>query len=180
MVGVTGCLYAIRKCDMPDVPPDVLLDDMFVPLCVALSGGKRIVLADGAVAYDDACDDAREFLRKVRTLAGNYQLIEKMPRLLVPGMNPLWFRLTSHKLLRLACPWAFAALFMSTGTLAFDMTGSRYFRLLFIAQIAFYLLAVLGSRAGRAGSLTRTFVVLNAAAVVGLWRFVRRTQAVTW
>jgi biofilm PGA synthesis N-glycosyltransferase PgaC len=33
---------------------------------------------------------------------------------------------------------------------------------------------------GAIGGLARTFVVLNAAAVVGLWRFVRRRQRVTW
>jgi hypothetical protein len=41
-------------------------------------------------------------------------------------------------------------------------------------------LALLGPRASKAGSLARTFVVLNAAAVVGLWRFLTGSQRVTW
>jgi hypothetical protein len=49
-----------------------------------------------------------------------------------------------------------------------------------LGQLAFYAWAALGSRVGRLGSLARTFVVLNAAAVVGLWRFMRGSQAVTW
>jgi hypothetical protein len=49
-----------------------------------------------------------------------------------------------------------------------------------LAQLAFYGLAVCGARAGRVGALSRTFVVLNAAAVVGLWRFLRKSQAVAW
>jgi poly-beta-1,6-N-acetyl-D-glucosamine synthase len=180
MVGVAGSIYAIRRTDMPVVPPDVLLDDMFVPLRVALSQGKRIVLAKGADAYDEACDDAREFPRKVRTLAGNYQLIELMPRLLVPISNPVWFQLASHKLLRLACPWALLALFVSSASLAFGAGADPVWRALFVAQSAFYVLAAVGRAAGLPGTVARTFVVLNAAAVVGLWRFVRRTQAVTW
>jgi biofilm PGA synthesis N-glycosyltransferase PgaC len=39
---------------------------------------------------------------------------------------------------------------------------------------------VLGPRVGRVGVMARTFVVLNAAAVVGLWRCLRGSQAVTW
>ena len=180
MVGVAGSIYAIRRADMPVVPPDVLLDDMFVPLRVALSQGKRIVLANGADAYDEACDDAREFPRKVRTLAGNYQLIELMPSLLVPILNPVWFQLASHKLLRLACPWALVALFVSSGSLAFAGAAEPIWRAFFLAQVAFYGLSAVGPAAGFLGTVARTFVVLNAAAVVGLWRFVRGTQAVTW
>jgi len=183
-VGVSGSIYAVRRADMPELPRDVLADDMFVPLKIALSGRKRVVLAETAEAYDDACDDGHEFLRKVRTLAGNYQLVAKMPRLLVPGMNPIWFQMTSHKLLRLLCPWALIAMVYPSEVLAFhsDLTVMEVFswRSLFFAQALFYLFAVLGSRAGRIGVLARTFVILNAAAIVGLWRFIRGTQAVTW
>ncbi|HEX7669333.1 MAG TPA: glycosyltransferase family 2 protein, partial [Polyangiaceae bacterium] len=82
MVGVSGSIYAMRRADMPVLPADVLLDDMFVPLMVALFTRKKIVLADAAEAHDIACDDDHEFVRKVRTLAGNYQLVAKLPRLL--------------------------------------------------------------------------------------------------
>jgi len=116
----------------------------------------------------------------VRTLAGNYQLIEMMPSLLVPFVNPVWFQLTSHKWFRLACPWALAALFFSSGALAISAEAHTLWRALFFAQAAFHVLVVIGPAAGRLGTVARTFVVLNAAAVVGLWRFVRGRQAVTW
>jgi hypothetical protein len=44
----------------------------------------------------------------------------------------------------------------------------------------FYAGALAGPRLGRIGSVARTFVVLNAAAVVGLWRFLAGAQKVTW
>jgi hypothetical protein len=142
------------------------------------------VLANSAEAHDSACDDEREFPRKVRTLAGNYQLVAKMPGLLIPGINPVWFQLISHKVLRLVCPWALLVLLCTSGWLAVDGDISRVevsmWRALFSGQCAFYLVAILGSNAGRLGALARTFVVLNAAAVVGLFRFVRGSQAVTW
>ena len=184
MVGVSGSLYAVRKADLAELPDDVLLDDMFVPLSVAGRSRKSIVLSPRAEAYDDACDDDREFSRKVRTLAGNYQLVAKLPWLLLPGKNPVWFAIVSHKLLRLVCPWALVALFLASAPLAFDTNlppaWLTFFRALFLGQLAFYALAALGPFAGKLGSLARTFVVLNVAALVGLWRFMRGTQAVTW
>jgi len=184
LVGVSGSIYALRRADMPHLPSDVLLDDMFVPLRVALTTGKRIALAEAAEAYDVACDDEREFGRKVRTLAGNYQLVAKMPSLLVPGKNPMWFQLVSHKLLRLACPWALLALLGASAALAFDPARagveSLAWRAVFCAECALGVLALAGPGAGRLGTLARTFVVLNAAAVVGLGRFLRGSQRVTW
>src|SRR6185436_18945790 len=106
-----------------------------------------------------------------------------MPALLVPFWNPTWFELVSHKLLRLVCPWALLALFAVSALGIFFPSGSAEQRLLgglLFTQLGFYGLAVLGARAGRLGALARTFVVLNAAALAGLWRFLRGTQQVTW
>ncbi|WP_437968878.1 glycosyltransferase family 2 protein [Sorangium sp. So ce260] len=186
MVGVTGPIYAIRRADMGQLPEGVILDDMWVPMRLRLEG-RSILFAQDAIAYDDAFGDEREFGRKVRTLAGNYQLFSLLPALLVPFRNPSWFEIFSHKLLRLVCPWALAALLI-TSTAAWvgaeasgDVSWTLYAtRALFGGQAAFYLLAVLGGAAGKLGSLARTFVVLNAAAVVGLWRFARGSQKVTW
>lgn len=186
MVGVTGPIYAIRRADMGQLPEGVILDDMWVPMRLRLEG-REILFAQDAIAYDDAFGDEREFGRKVRTLAGNYQLFSLLPALLVPFRNPSWFEVFSHKLLRLVCPWALVALLI-TSTVAWigaeasgDASWALYAaRALFGGQVAFYLLAALGGAAGKLGALARTFVVLNAAAVVGLWRFVRGSQKVTW
>ncbi len=183
MVGVSGALYAVRKSDIPELPTDVILDDMYVPLSIALTG-KKIVFEDAARAFDEAADDEREFARKVRTLAGNYQLVSLMPRLLLPWKNRAWLPMMSHKLARLACPWALVGLLAASVILALSPglppLALGFWRALVVAQLAFYALAALGPSAGRAGRVARTFVVLNAAAVVGLWRFVRGAQTVTW
>lgn len=184
MVGVTGAVYAVRKSDFPELPTDVILDDVWVPLNVAMRTRRRIELSEEARAYDDAFDDDREFARKVRTLAGNYQLVHKLPVLLDPAANPLWFGLVSHKLLRLVCPWALAALPVACSLAALDPSAGDGTRVvagaLLLGQLSFYALAGLGPRAGRIAGISRSFVVLNAAAVVGLWRFTRGTQKVTW
>jgi cellulose synthase/poly-beta-1,6-N-acetylglucosamine synthase-like glycosyltransferase len=183
MVGVSGSIYAIRRDDLHELPSDVLLDDMFVPLRM-VQRRKRVALAQEAEAYDWAYADEQEFGRKVRTLAGNYQLVAKLPWLLVPGKNPVWFQFVSHKLLRLVCPWALLVLLASSLVLAtgpaLSPLETGFWQLLATGQLVFYALAALGARAGRIGALARTFVILNLAAVVGLWRFLRKSQAVAW
>jgi biofilm PGA synthesis N-glycosyltransferase PgaC len=184
MVGVTGPIYVVRKADLDELPDDVILDDMWVPLKLRLEG-KKLLFAEEAVALDAAFDDDRELGRKIRTLAGNYQLYARMPALLTPK-NPSFFEVMSHKVARLVCPFALVGLFGGTlvlalpggGLLARAVRGPA--RALLTAQLGAYALAALGPRAGKLGALPRTFVVLNYAAVAGLLRHLQGTQKITW
>lgn len=182
VVGVSGAVAAIRRSDMPVLPADLILDDVFTPMRLRMRG--RIVwLAQDALVFDEAFEDDREFGRKVRTLAGNFQLFALLPALLLPWKNPSWFETVSHKLARLVCPWALLAaaganlaLLLPPGPpegkgLAVSILGG---------QAAFYGLSLLGRRAGKLGGLCRTFVVLHVAICVGFLRFVTRRQRVTW
>ncbi len=185
VVGVTGPIYCIRKQDMGELPPDLILDDLWVPSRLRLAG-RLILLDPRAEAYDDAFEDDRELGRKIRTLAGNYQLFLRLPRLLVPFVNPSWFETFSHKLLRLAAPWMLLALLAGSLALALsppDGAGGALTwgaRALLAGQVAFYSLAAIGPAAGKAAAVARTFVVLNYAALAGLARFLRGRQRVTW
>lgn len=185
MVGVTGAVYMVRKQDLPDLPVSITLDDMWVPMRLRLEG-KRVAFAPDAIAYDEAFEDGREFGRKTRTLAGNYQLLAALPKLLVPFVNPSWFETFSHKILRLVCPWALlvliavSAIALAAGQQSLGIWQYRILQLLAAGQGAFYLLALMGKLAGKPGNIARTFVVMNFAAIVGLWRFIRQSQRVTW
>jgi len=185
MVGVTGAIYAVAKKDLVDLPKDIALDDMWVPMRLRLQG-RRIAFAPDAIAYDEAFDDDREFGRKARTLAGNYQLFAALPKTLLPFANPSWFETVSHKIMRLVCPWALIALALVSGLAVVQGDAAlgtwewRSMLVLTAGQLGFYGLAILGKFAGKLGNIARTFVVLNAAALVGLWRFVRQSQRVTW
>jgi biofilm PGA synthesis N-glycosyltransferase PgaC len=182
VVGVTGPLTAIRKADLAHIPEDIVLDDVWIPMRLRLSG-RAVLLSEEAVAHDHAFDDEREFGRKVRTLAGNYQILARMPEILSPVANPSWFETVSHKVMRLVCPWALAALLVASAVAASRAaTGAQVslFAWLFLAQILFYASALVGPRGGRIAAVARTFVVVHAAAVLGLWRFVTNRQKVTW
>ncbi len=183
VTGVSGSLYVIAATDMRDLPEDIILDDVWVP-SLQLLQGRRVILVPESIAWDQAMPDSREFARKIRTLAGNYQLISRLPALLLPWRNPVWFEFMSHKLLRLVCPWALVALLFSSAFLSFDARQPDFLRvtagILLAGQVVFYLLSFLGEKAGRLGRLARTFVVLNAAAVMGLWRHLRGAQKIAW
>ena len=183
LVGVTGALAALRRRDLGPLAVDLVLDDMWIAMQTRLRRA-RVLLAEGAIVHDRSFSDGREFGRKARSLAGNYQLFSRMPRLLLPLVNPSWFETISHKITRLLCPWAMLALLLACAAGAIGPMSQELatatLRWLLLVQVVFYALAALGARAGRIGVLARTFVVLNAAALVGLWRFVAGRQKITW
>ncbi len=180
MLGVAGAVYAIRKADLPKLPEDLILDDMWVAMRLRLQR-RTVAYAVDAIATDEAFDDDKEFGRKVRTLAGNYQLLALLPGVLFPWSNPSWFEFVSHKLMRLVCPFALLGLFVVLpGAALLNEANPAIWQLLALAQLGFYALALVGDQVGKLGQLARTFVVLNAAAVVGLWRHLRQTQRITW
>jgi cellulose synthase/poly-beta-1,6-N-acetylglucosamine synthase-like glycosyltransferase len=175
VVGVSGSIYVLRRSDMEPLAHDLILDDLWVPMRLRLQG-RKILFEEGAMAFDEAFQDQREFGRKVRTLAGNYQLFARMPAALMPIRNPSFFEVWSHKVLRLLCPWVLMLLAIVS------LLGMHQPLLLMLAlgQAIFYAAALAGKRLGRLGSLARTFVVLNAAAVLGLYRYLAASQKVTW
>lgn len=166
VVGLSGALYMARREALPAVPAGVVLDDMWIPLHVA-ARGWRVVSVPGALAYDVAADSApREDARKLRTLAGNVQLLRLWPRLAMPGGHPLWARLWGHKWLRLLAPWllllALAANLMLWNT-------HPFYELTLVAQASGYLMAALGALLPRSLRfapirLANAFVRLNLSA----------------
>jgi cellulose synthase/poly-beta-1,6-N-acetylglucosamine synthase-like glycosyltransferase len=177
VVGMTGPIGMVRRAELEPLPEDLILDDVWIPMRLALEG-KRVVFVPEAEATDAAFEDEHEFRRKVRTLAGNYQLFARLPALLLPFRNPLWFETFSHKILRLGGPWLLAVL--AVASLIGAARGSALLGAAAVAQGAFYAAAAAGRRAGRLAGVARTFVVLNLAAVVGLWRHLTGRQRVTW
>jgi cellulose synthase/poly-beta-1,6-N-acetylglucosamine synthase-like glycosyltransferase len=137
--GATGAIYAIRRDLYRDIPEDTLLDDVLIPLQIVL-GGKRAVFDPEAKAYDMvACCPLAEYGRKVRTLAGNYQLLVQAPQLLSPRQNPIFFQLVSHKVGRLLVPYALIALMITN---AFMLHG--FYAVMFSLQAGWYVCAAAG------------------------------------
>jgi cellulose synthase/poly-beta-1,6-N-acetylglucosamine synthase-like glycosyltransferase len=171
-VGVYGGFYAIRRELAVPQPAGMILDDMFQPLSI-IRQGYRSVLDVHAYVYDTwPTRIEQEFRRKVRTLAGNFQLFRLAPWTLTPG-NPVLFQLVSHKVMRLVVPYLLILLFISTLALS---GGSRLYAAFAVLQIAGWLVAIAGLRyripvLHRITAPASALLVLKAAAVAGLYRF---------
>jgi glycosyltransferase involved in cell wall biosynthesis len=181
-VGATGALYAIRRDLFEPLREDTILDDVLVPMRI-VRRGYRVLFAPTARVYDRPAASAREeFARKVRTLAGNFQLFAREPWLLLPTRNRIWFQTLSHKALRLLTPLLLAAALGANLTLL----DRALYQVTLAAQTLFYAAALEGwvardSRRGRR-LLTVPYVVclLSWATLVGLYRFATGRQRVTW
>lgn len=181
-VGATGALYALRKTLFLTIPADTLLDDLLIPMNIVRQG-YRVVFEPRATATDTAPVTARsEFGRKVRTIAGNFQLLSREAWMLNPAANRIWLQTISHKLLRLTAPVFILTLVLSNAWLL-DQT---FYRWLMLCQLAFYSAALIGMIAGRRSQRLRilaipyAFCVLNWATVIGFFRFLLRQQQISW
>ncbi len=182
-VRATGAIYAIRRRLFEPIPVDIILDDVWLPMRIARRG-YRVLFEPGARAWDRApAVAAQEFARKVRTLAGNFQLLARERWLLNPFRNRLWLQTVSHQMPRLLTPVLLLAAFGADLLLAVD---SRFHRFTLAAQVAFYAAALGGHilrgarRRLRVLAVPYVICLLSAAALVAFFKFVAGRQAVTW
>lgn len=181
VIGCTGAIYAIRRELFEPLPTDTILDDVVIPMRIALQGW-RVDFAPEALAWESVPVGAqREFHRKRRTLAGNFQMLFRYPEWLLPWHNRLWWMLFCHKYLRLFAPAELLLLFIANVWLA---TASSLWAVLLAGHIIFYVLAVLGVLLPRwqhrLFTLPAGFVFLNAATLAGLWYFLRHGGRSGW
>ena len=164
LVGVTGAIYMAQTKLMPTFPADIVLDDMYGPLTM-VKQNYRVVYCEEAYAFDNGSHTLREeFDRKVRTLAGNYQLFQLLPWTLNPLKNPVFFELFSHKICRLLVPYFMISTFISC---AFSANWFGIF--MFYSQLCFYFLTIilyiyLYKIKGKTNFIL-SFIMLNLAAL---------------
>ena len=167
-IGCTGAIYAIRRELFEEIPGDTLLDDVVIPMQIALK--KRRVIFDGsALACDpQSLEPGSEMIRKKRTLAGNFQMLFRYPGWLLPWRNRLWWQLISHKYLRVVSPM-FLLLALGANLL---LASIPLYRELLLLQGLFYLLAITGmalpSLKFRLFSFPAGFLFLNIMTLRGL------------
>lgn len=185
MITVDGAMYAIRSKYARAIPTDTVTDDWFIA-SRALSDKKRIVYQPEAVGFEDAASSVSgEFDRKVRMIAGGFQLMFRSASLF---LNPIKypkisFMFLSHKLLR----WT-AGLFMIVlllANLAMSGSGDLFYIWVLGGQIVIYLLAIIGWIGKR--SLTHFvfyvpyyFVAVNIASILGLLKYLSGSQKAIW
>jgi poly-beta-1,6-N-acetyl-D-glucosamine synthase len=182
MVGADGALFSVRRQLFVPLPGDSIADDFEVALGV-IEQGRRIRYEPRAWGVEVVAADVKaEFRRKVRMIAGGYQALWRHRSLLHPVRRPaLALRLISHKLLR----WLVPVFLLAALAAPFAAPPSSWLMTAAAIQAVFYGLAACGwiSRGLRQWLpvyLPYYFCAVNVAAAMGLWRYVRGSQPITW
>lgn len=182
VVGVTGAIYALRRECFEPIPDDTILDDVLIPMNVVM-GGKRVLFESRAKAFDLPSKSAsQEKMRKVRTIAGNYQLLVGHPQFLLPWRNPIFFQLVSHKVLRLLGPAWLAGMLIAN---IFLSAKSTVYAILLGLQLLAYAIPIASlvwprARKWRLVRLATAFLLLNWFAVLGAIEFLRNRKIHMW
>jgi cellulose synthase/poly-beta-1,6-N-acetylglucosamine synthase-like glycosyltransferase len=183
LLGANGAIYAFRRQLFVPIPDDTIVDDLVVPLLAKQHSGCVLAFADEALAWEDpAASLGQEFRRRMRLGMGGFQSFGPLWRYLDPrsGWSALSF--WSHKALRWLCPFFLLGMLVTSALLA----DRAFYRNLFLGQAAFYgfslLVPLLVSRVRwlRFLLLTTMFTGMNAALLVGFWRWLSRKQRGIW
>lgn len=182
VMGANGGLYAIRRSLFEPLPASTIVDDFVIPLRI-LQQGYKVMYEPQAVAHEETTEDYdKEFGRRARIAAGNFQSLRMVPRLLSPFAGFPAFAFWSHKLLRWCAPALMALALVANLFLA----STLFYQVTLVGQALFYTLAFLGKTgalrgtARRVASVAYYFVTMNLAIAVGFWRFLRNSQRAAW
>jgi len=184
VIGVTGAVYSLKKGLFTELPSGVVLDDVLVPMKVILSG-YRVAFNPEAIAYDvPSSDKANEKRRKIRTLAGNYQLVSLCPSLINPLKNRVFLQFVSHKLLRLLGPFFMIMAFISN---VFLLNVHVIYEVLLVSQVSIYLISIVNHfNVSYPGSksfpvrIINTFITLNWYSFLALIEFIKGKKTHLW
>lgn len=185
LAGADGGLYAIRRALYRPPALNAVADDLAIPAAI-VEQGYRIVYDPLAAAIEPAAGTfGDEMRRKARIVAGAAPISVRWlaPRRLF-RRDLMGFHLLSGKLLKYVVPlWLIAILACSVA-----LRSQPLYAALLYSQLAFYAIAAAGlavhrrygTRLPRAFWLPAYFCGVNGAALVGLYRALRRRQSVKW
>ena len=183
LIGVSGCLYCVRRGCYQPIPPGLISD--FVIALRIREQGLRTVLEPEALCYEETLTDAdRELSMRIRVSVRSLVALLAERRCL----NPLRYgcfawQLWSHKLLRYLAPYFWIVALIASCVLAIDRV---LYRGLFAAQLALVIVGALGfslhARRRNLGIVTKPYYLLltNLASLLATWRLLRGERMVTW
>ncbi|WP_417608102.1 glycosyltransferase family 2 protein [Owenweeksia hongkongensis] len=189
IVGAAGELVSFRTELVEDLEEDTILDDFIQSLRIC-EKGYRMVYEPKAYAVEMSSENVKEELkRKIRIAAGGWQAMYRLRHLLNPFKDFVFtFQYISHRVLR----WSISAIslpmiFLLNFLLIYnEPISSNVYHILFLAQVSFYLLAIIGwyleSKNLRIKALfvPYYFTMMNYAVLVGFSRWLKGKQRATW
>ena len=187
LIGVSGCLYAVRASAYRPTDPDLISD--FVIAGDVFQRGFITVYGGGAVSSERTHEETgQEFEMRVRVIIRTINALVRRARMLNPFRYGFFsFQLFSHKVLRYLVPELLLAIFASGLWLALRRGASApVYGVITVAQVALYLAAAVGWARQKLGlrlpfvHVPFYFVVVNLAALWALVLYLRGERKVIW
>jgi hypothetical protein len=187
LVGVSGCLYAVRAAAYRPIEPELISD--FVVAGDVFSRGYITVYGQGTVSQEKTHEDAgKEFDMRVRVIIRTINALVMRGRMLNPLRYRFFaFQIFSHKVLRYLVPELLLAAFVVG--VALSRSGSPYAPLywaLTVSQLVLYGAAIVGWLSLRLRlriplvHIPFYFVIANVAALWAFVMYLRGERKVTW
>lgn len=184
-VGAAGELYAIRTELFEELEADTLLDDFVLSLKICQKGYVTAYEPNAYATETASLNSAEELKRKIRICAGGFQSTFRLTGLLNPFKNGfLTFQYISHRLLRwIVVPFALVLILTINAIL---VSKNQFYLFSFVAQMAFYSMAILGYYYEKTGKKVKVlyvpyyFSMMNYSALAGFKRFLKNQQNVVW
>ncbi|GGG62016.1 glycosyltransferase [Hymenobacter glacieicola] len=185
MIGAFGGCFAVRRACYHPAPASFIVDDFFISMAV-LQEGYQAINELAAVCHEDVSDKLpEEFRRKARISTGNFQNLVAFRRLLWPPWRGVSFAYWSHKVLRWLTPLLLLVMVLANMVLVVR-GGGWFYQLLLLGQLGAPLLLLLDGALHRVGIHARLlrfithFYSMNAALLLGLWRFLSGVKTTVW
>jgi cellulose synthase/poly-beta-1,6-N-acetylglucosamine synthase-like glycosyltransferase len=183
MIGVSGCLYAVRRSAYVPLYHEACSD--FIIATKMVEQGLRAVYEPKAICEEQTNRRAdKEFAMRVRVITQTYNDLWRHRHMLNPLRGGIYgLELLSHKVMRYLVP---VFLFMTLLSSLLLAPRSTFFLVVLLAQVIFYLLAVAGYLLERFGlkvkllALPHYFLLANLAAAVAFYQFLRGERYAKW
>ncbi|MCY3896904.1 MAG: glycosyltransferase [Chloroflexi bacterium] len=175
IAGADGALYAVRATGVDASACAGAADDLLISLRAIRAGG-RIVFAPKARAIEAPSPGTGQgFTARTRTTSGALFALASLPELLRATRGDLWWKLSGHKLLRIATPLVMAA---GLALLAFPRSPAQ--RRVWSSSLVLAAALVAFPTSGRLVVWTRYALLANIAALAGLARYIIRRPIDAW
>jgi cellulose synthase/poly-beta-1,6-N-acetylglucosamine synthase-like glycosyltransferase len=183
LIGVCGCLYAVRRSAYVPLYHEACSD--FVIATRMVEQGLRAVYEPAAVCSEETNIRAnKELNTRVRIMTQTFADLWRNRAMLNPNRSGFYaVELISHKVMRYLVPLFLIAILAASAVLA---VSSIPFAFILAAQISFYGAAGLAGLLERAGLHTRLlaipqyFVLGNLASLIAFYQFLRGERYMRW
>ena len=183
LIGVSGCLYAVRKSAYRPIDPGLISD--FAIAMKMQEQGLRTVLAPDACCHESTLEDGtRELSMRVRVGVRSLNALVRERRFLNPvKYGRFAWQLWSHKVLRYASPFLWIGAFTANVLL---INYHVAYLVMFAGQCAIIAAGVAGfmlqDRKRDLGVLTKPYylVLTNLASLIAALRYLRGERMVVW